>query len=213
MRLAELSERSGVSAGTIKYYLREGLLPPGQRISATQAAYDESHLRRLNLVRALIQIGGVPVATVREVLRHIDDESLGTSFRLGAALWALPHPPDAPEGDPLAAEVTEGLDGFLTDMGWNHARELGALSPSYRSLISSVTTLVRLGFAGSLDVLAQYARRMDELARLDLDHLDTFPDDSQKVESAVAAAVLFEPVLLALRRLAQEEHSARRYGL
>nr|MDT0525976.1 MerR family DNA-binding transcriptional regulator [Streptomyces sp. DSM 41633] len=37
MRLAELSERSGVPTATIKYYLREGLLPAGRRISATQA--------------------------------------------------------------------------------------------------------------------------------------------------------------------------------
>ncbi|SHN28056.1 MerR family transcriptional regulator [Streptomyces noursei] len=29
MRLAELSQRSGVSTATIKYYLREGLLQPG----------------------------------------------------------------------------------------------------------------------------------------------------------------------------------------
>lgn len=28
MRLSELSERSGVKTATIKYYLREGLLPP-----------------------------------------------------------------------------------------------------------------------------------------------------------------------------------------
>ncbi|MYU47619.1 MerR family transcriptional regulator, partial [Streptomyces sp. SID7803] len=52
MRLSELSERSGIATATIKYYLREGLLPPGERLSATQAEYDESHLRRLRLVRA-----------------------------------------------------------------------------------------------------------------------------------------------------------------
>lgn len=45
MRLAELSERSGVSTATIKYYLREGLLAPGRQINATTAEYDEEHLR------------------------------------------------------------------------------------------------------------------------------------------------------------------------
>ena len=35
MRLAELSERSGVPTATIKYYLREGLLPPGRQVNAT----------------------------------------------------------------------------------------------------------------------------------------------------------------------------------
>ena len=40
MRLARLSERSGVSAATIKYYLREGLLPPGRQVNATTAEYE-----------------------------------------------------------------------------------------------------------------------------------------------------------------------------
>ena len=33
MLMAELSRRSGVPVATIKYYLREGLLPPGEAIS------------------------------------------------------------------------------------------------------------------------------------------------------------------------------------
>src|SRR5690348_4677110 len=98
MRLAELSRRSGVSTATIKYYLREGLLPPGHQINATTADYDEEHLRRLRLVRAMIQVGRVPVATVREVLGHVDDDSLPRAIRLGAAVWALPQVPE-PDAD------------------------------------------------------------------------------------------------------------------
>ncbi|WP_346281659.1 MerR family DNA-binding transcriptional regulator, partial [Pseudonocardia sp.] len=33
MRMAELSARTGVPIPTIKFYLREGLLPPGERTS------------------------------------------------------------------------------------------------------------------------------------------------------------------------------------
>ena len=49
MRLAELSERSGVSTATIKYYLREGLLAPGRQINTTTAEYDEEHLREMRV--------------------------------------------------------------------------------------------------------------------------------------------------------------------
>ncbi|MFI0241019.1 MerR family transcriptional regulator [Streptomyces sp. NPDC016845] len=213
MRLAELGERSGVPVGTIKYYLREGLLAPGRRVSATQAEYDGTHLRRLNLVRALIQIGRVPVATAREVLAHVDDASLGTTIRLGAALWALPHPPDAPADDPVTAEVTAVVDHLLATLGWEHAREIGTLSPSYRSLVTTVTTLARLGYAHDPESLAVYARQMERVAQHDIERLEAFDEDGEKAEAAVASAVLFEPVLLALRRLAQEEHSTRRYGL
>ncbi|MBO1330630.1 MerR family transcriptional regulator [Streptomyces sp. VRA16 Mangrove soil] len=213
MRLAELSERSGVSVGTIKYYLREGLLRPGRRISKTQAEYDESHLRRLNLVRALIQIGHVPVATVREVLGHIDDDSLGTTMRFGAAMWALPNPPEAPAQDPVTVQVTEGVDRLLEMVGWGHAREIGTLSPTFRRLVTALTTFNRLGYEYEPEALVAYAQQMDELAELDLDRIDEMEGDAAKAELVVAAAVFLEPVLLALRRLAQEEHATRRYGL
>ncbi|MYW70041.1 MerR family transcriptional regulator [Streptomyces sp. SID8379] len=213
MRLAELSERSGVPVGTIKYYLRERLLPPGRRVSATQAEYEDSHLRRLNLVRALIQIGRVPVANAREVLAHIDDDSLGTTMRLGAAMWAMPQPPEAPAEDPATVEAAAGIERFLADVGWDHAREIGTLSPSYRRLVTTVAVLTRLGYACGPEILAAYARQMDEVARLDLERLEDLEGDVEKAELVVAASVLFEPVLLALHRLAQEEHSTRRYGL
>ncbi|MFC8719871.1 MerR family transcriptional regulator [Kitasatospora sp. NPDC057198] len=219
MRLADLGERSGVPLATVKYYLREGLLPPGRRINATQAEYDESHLRRLRLVRAMIQVGRIPVATVREVLAHVDDDSLGRTVRLGAALWALPYPageapgtpPDAE--DPSRAAALVLVDALLERLGWSIARELGDLSPAHRALVATLATLHRLGYPLDADDLLPYARTMEQAAVHDLDRTDRLPTDRERAEYAVASAVLFEPVLLNLRRLAQAEESGRRHGL
>ncbi|MER6344340.1 MerR family transcriptional regulator [Streptomyces sp. NPDC001595] len=213
MRLAELSKRSGVSTATIKYYLREGLLPPGRQINATTAEYDEDHLRRLRLVRALIQVGRIPVANAKEILGHVDDDSLGRTIRLGAALWALPQGPEPDEADPAVAAAREEVDRLLRTLGWESAREIGALSPVHRSLVVAVATLNRLGYAWDAEVMAPYAELMHEVARRDLDRLESHGSEAERVETAVAAAVLFEPVLRALHRLAQEEESARRYGI
>src|SRR4029450_10954785 len=71
MRISELSQASGVPVATIKYYLREGLLHEGQLTSATQAQYDQSHLARLRLVRALLGAGGLSVAAARDVLDRL----------------------------------------------------------------------------------------------------------------------------------------------
>ncbi|MFD0479411.1 MerR family transcriptional regulator [Nonomuraea thailandensis] len=60
MRISELSARSGVAIPTIKYYLREGMLHQGEQTAATRAEYDETHLRRLRLIRALLDVGGSP---------------------------------------------------------------------------------------------------------------------------------------------------------
>ncbi|MEU5382841.1 MerR family transcriptional regulator [Kitasatospora cineracea] len=241
MRLADLGERSGVPLATVKYYLREGLLPPGRRINATQAEYDESHLRRLRLVRAMIQVGRIPVATVREVLAHVDDDSLGLTVRLGAALWALPHPageaPGAPAEaagpsretagpsreatgpsreaavDPHRAAADLLVDELLARLGWSAARELGALSPAHRALVTTLATLHRLGYPLDADDLLPYARTMEQAAAHDLDRMEQLPTPREQTEYAVASAALFEPVLLNLRRLAQCEESNRRYGL
>ena len=68
MRIAELSRRAGVPVPTVKYYLREGLLPPGRATAPTQAQYDETHEQRLRLVRALVEVAGLSLAAVRRVL-------------------------------------------------------------------------------------------------------------------------------------------------
>ena len=54
MRLAELCAATGVPSATVKYYLREGLLPAGEWVSATRAEYGPEHVERLRLIRALV---------------------------------------------------------------------------------------------------------------------------------------------------------------
>ncbi|MFI9544534.1 MerR family transcriptional regulator [Streptomyces sp. NPDC052016] len=212
MRLAELSERSGVSTATIKYYLREGLLPPGRQVNATTAEYDEGHLRRLRLVRAMIQVGRVPVATVREVLGHVDDDSLGRTIRLGAALWALPQVPEPDADDEHVRAAHREAEELLRTLGWQSARLLTTISPAYRSLVVAVAALRRLGYDWGPELLVSYARLMHQAAVLDLDFVETRASEAERIETAVLGAILVEPMLQALHRLAQEEESARRYG-
>jgi len=57
-----------------------------------------------------------------------------------------------------------------------------------------------------------HAELMHRAAVLDLDFVDTQPSEAERAEVAVIGAVLAEPMLQALRRLAQEVESARRYG-
>ncbi|MDR6977558.1 DNA-binding transcriptional MerR regulator [Streptomyces sp. 3330] len=212
MRLAELSERSGVSTATIKYYLRERLVPPGRQVNATTSEYDEEHLRRLRLVRAMIQVGGLPVATVREVLGHVDDDSLGRTIRLGAALWALPQVPEPDAEDEYVRAAHGEADELLRTLGWSNAQLLTTISPAYRSLVVAVAALRRLGYDWNAELLVSYAELMHRAAVLDLDFVETRESEPERIEAAVLGAILVEPMMQALHRLAQEEESARRYG-
>ncbi|UXY22131.1 MerR family transcriptional regulator [Streptomyces cynarae] len=214
MRLAELSARSGVSTATIKYYLREGLLHPGRRITVTQAEYDEEHLRRLRLVRALIQVGRIPVNSAREVLAALQEEDLDRNRRLGVAVWALPHGPAPDESDP-ATEAARRTAGQLLDrLGWNHCGASGdtPTAPAYDMLVTAIVALSRLGYPCALEDLEPYARAMQRIAVTDLDVVERYETPDEQVEAAVALTVLYEPVLLSLRRLAEAEESRRRFG-
>jgi DNA-binding transcriptional MerR regulator len=89
MRINELAEQSGVPAATIKYYVREGLLPSGERAGYNQVSYDESHLQRIRLLRAMIGIGAIPVATVKQVIAAVDDPDRTVHSTLGEAQRAV----------------------------------------------------------------------------------------------------------------------------
>ncbi|GCD34602.1 transcriptional regulator [Streptomyces chrestomyceticus JCM 4735] len=211
MRLSELSERSGLSTATIKYYLREGLLPPGERITATTAEYGDAHLRRLRLVRALVQVGKMPVATAREVLAAVEDESLDHHLRLGAAVWALPHPPGPPKEAPETTAARRTADELLRRLGWQYGLEVGPVSPTYGMLVNALAALARLGYPHAVENLLPYARLAGEMAVADLDLVEEYETPAEQVEAAVALTVLLEPVLLSLRRLAEAEESHRRF--
>jgi DNA-binding transcriptional MerR regulator len=56
LKMRELAERSGVSAGTIKHYLREGLLGGGREIvrtSRNMAYYPPEFVERVRLIKRL----------------------------------------------------------------------------------------------------------------------------------------------------------------
>ncbi|HEY8985545.1 MAG TPA: MerR family transcriptional regulator [Streptomyces sp.] len=204
MRMSELSRRSGVSVTTIKYYLREGLLPPGRQTSATQAEYDETHLRRLRLVRALTGVRGLPVNTARQVIEAVSEHAGDPHIVLGLALGAIslagePAQPAEPEG---AAEV----DALMAELGW----DVHAGAPARAVLAETLVSLRSLGAPVDHRTLLSYAKLAERTAALDLDQLDGLDDPLETAERALLLTVLLEPALLALRRLAQQNESARR---
>ena len=71
LKMSELAERSGVSAGTIKHYLREGLLGDGEEIRRTSrnmAYYPEEFVERIRLIKRLQEDRFMPLRVIREVM-------------------------------------------------------------------------------------------------------------------------------------------------
>jgi DNA-binding transcriptional MerR regulator len=68
LKMKELAEASGVSAGTIKHYLREGLLPEPVRTSRNMAYYPPEFVERIKLIKQLQEERYLPLKLIRAVL-------------------------------------------------------------------------------------------------------------------------------------------------
>jgi DNA-binding transcriptional MerR regulator len=68
LRMGELAEASGVSAATIKHYLREGLLPEPVKTSRNMAYYPPEFVDRIRLIKQLQEERFMPLRVIREVL-------------------------------------------------------------------------------------------------------------------------------------------------
>lgn len=118
MRISALSARTEVPIGTIKFYLREGLLAPGRQTSRTTAEYDESHVERIRLVRALTDAGGLGIAAVRRIVEVLDAPGPARLDLLATAQHALlagesaSVGASAPSGssEPTGRKGVEGVD-------------------------------------------------------------------------------------------------------
>jgi DNA-binding transcriptional MerR regulator len=200
MRLAELSARSRLSTATIKYYLREGLLHPGTTQSSTWATYDDQHLHRLRLVRALTEVAGLSLDAVRGVIDAVDASGSDHEAR-GAAQWPLAG---AVAQEPSAASVRR-VDGLVHRHDWR----LATASPYRRVLAAALDTLDELGFPATDEVLDAYASALETVAAIEVARVAAEREPVLAAERVVVGTLLYEPVLLTLRRMAHEAVSAR----
>lgn len=57
LKVGELAKAAGLSADTIRYYERAGLLPPPERTTAGYRQYDAGALDRLNFIQGAQRLG------------------------------------------------------------------------------------------------------------------------------------------------------------
>jgi DNA-binding transcriptional MerR regulator len=204
VRVAELSTATGVSVPTIKYYLREGLLPQGELTSPNQARYGERHVRRLRLIRTLIEVGGMPVARLREVLAVLDTPEGQINDLLGTVQTNIIPPPDAQADADGLAEV----DQLLKRQGWQVSEE----HPARQVLAGVITRARQLGMGWLTELLDPYAVAAQQVAEVDIDMTARQGDREGMAEVVVVGTILGEAMLSSLRHMAHEFTSVRRFG-
>ncbi|WP_328679875.1 MerR family transcriptional regulator [Streptomyces sp. NBC_00322] len=207
MRIGELSRRTGVPVPTIKYYIREGLLPAGQLTSPNQASYDEAHERRLRLIRALLDVGGLKVAAIAEVLTAVDKPGTSVHKVLGVATELIVPTYADVEPDAALDAARKEVRDLIARRGWLTDDD----SPAGEALAMALAALNRAGHGAFAEVLDAYADAAEQIARADLAYVARLAGLDDLVESAVVGTVLGDSLIASLRRLAQADGSARVY--
>lgn len=202
MKISELSAATGVPVATLKYYLREGLLQPGEALSRTSASYGDDHVERVRLIRALTSVGGLSLATTRQVLEVIADPGTSRVDVLGAAQRALlgedfvtgPDGDGADEGEVPPSRARAWLAGA----GW----QVNPQDPVIDDLDTAWAACDAAGLGLDEARMTQYAEAVQGIARVDVDSVPS--DPAGAVRQVVLGTVLVDRVLAPLRRLAQQ---------
>lgn len=201
MQLKELSVASGVSAASIKFYLREGLLQRGDQIHPTRAEYGSRHVERLELITGLRSVVELRIDQIRTLISLIDDAGVSRLELLGRTqAMVLGAPAEKTPDHPLVA-------GLLRAQDWPDAP-----SDARALLNKTLRDMEALGLSVSADVVIGYARAADQVAKQDL---GTLFDEQSRDRAVLAVAVgvrAYSRLLLGLVALAQASQSIRRLG-
>jgi DNA-binding transcriptional MerR regulator len=218
VRLAELSARSGVPRSSIKYYIREGILPAGVPTGRNQARYGPEHLERLRLVAALREVAGLPVDVIKRVAAELD-RGWDQGDPIGEALLAIYAPERSLRGAGEQAqleELAEEVRGFLRGLPWTTGEERHYFAEEIAAALLQVRRHLFPDYPVS--ALAPYARVAWLLSEVEFESapggarvpLRARGDDvADPTRRAILGTVLFERIFSALRRCANSMRSLR----
>lgn len=203
MQLKELSHRTGVSPASIKYYLREGLLPPGESLTATRALYSGRHVSRLRLIQVLRDTVGLSIQQIRDIVALAD--SGAPRLDLLAAVQRIVLRLHGPDGGESEVGTAAG-DAVVLMRKWPDE------SSDARSAVNAHLALMeKHGVRVPLETLDAYSRAVDVIADVDIAATTAPEDVNELILTAAVGMHLHSQLVLKLLALAQASHAIRRY--
>jgi DNA-binding transcriptional MerR regulator len=137
LRMGELARASGVSAATIKHYLREGLLPEPVKTSRNMAYYPADFVERIRMIKQLQEERYMPLRVIKDLLED-DPDRARALIELGDKL--LEHALAGESERISAAEVRRRYD--LPKDVLDRLAELEVLTPDERGYSPSDVRIV-----------------------------------------------------------------------
>ncbi|NYE20068.1 hypothetical protein BJ991_002096 [Microbacterium immunditiarum] len=173
-------------------------MPEGERLGANRTDYDEAHVQRARLVRALLTTGGLTISAARDVLGVLDSH-----HDLVYAFAAVQHALDAGR-PPGSAASRDRVDEVVLAKGWHTSGGNPGLDTAARALDAFDAISAHVGD----DYLAAYADAAERIAQADLALLAGLDRPDHVVEAMVVGTVMGDSLIAGLRRLAQEHETS-----
>ena len=199
LKMKELAEASGVSAGTIKHYLREGLLPEPVKTSRNMAYYPPEFVERIRLIKQLQEERFMPLKHIKAVLDE-DPERARALVELEDVI--LERAAAAQEqGRTSRAEVKRRYDMPANVLA--RLEELEVLTPNSRGYdaddVKIIEAISRFRAGGYVEELGftvydtlRYREALEPLVKLEVDAIlerlagEVSPDEAAEIIAAGA---------------------------
>jgi DNA-binding transcriptional MerR regulator len=72
LKIGEIAKKSGVPPSTIRYYVRQGLLPEPDKVNKSMAYYDERCIENILAIRHLQERKYFPLSVIKNILRRME---------------------------------------------------------------------------------------------------------------------------------------------
>ncbi|MEO2180850.1 MAG: MerR family transcriptional regulator [bacterium] len=183
MKMKALEERSGVSRESIRFYIREGILPEPDRPKPNIAYYSDLHVKRLLAIRYMRQEREMSLARIKSILVNAEFDSVARPTTLKGLKQLLPVLVDgtAPAEDKSIADIaiesgiSETEINDIADCGIIEIREQdGDQYVGFRDVIilKQWGLMKATGFTQDkgydLDLLRLYQQTMMDLAKFEI---------------------------------------------
>ncbi|CAM3721291.1 MerR family transcriptional regulator [Deinococcus frigens] len=202
MKMSELSKTTGVSTASIKYYLREGMLPAGRATGPRDADYTESHVERLEIIRNLQDTAQLPIATIKRLLGAVDDQAVPIP-----QLVAMAHSSILTTRK-VTAQERELAAQLLTALDWTVPER----SPVFGQLAHLLGILHQGQAPTDPDGLAPWLAAAGQVTQTELGLVRTQGSRALLVHDVVIGTYLSNQLLVTLHMAAQVNQAMKQFG-
>ncbi len=182
LRMRDLCEQTGLNRQAIHFYIREGLVPPGQKTSRNMAWYTPAHVERILQIKKLQHERFLPLHAIKALLDERDerfDDDQRSFLRQLRTRLRLEEAADAGRDAVLVDDLVDAGHIERADIERLHAAGLSGIGTDSEGrmvvtgeavpIVEVLGRLRQLGFTEQAGVAAEdvllYERAVTELLR------------------------------------------------